>query len=300
MSALNVVAPMAGGVAGSRAGTGARRAVRSAVRCNAMAEAPEQQAASTQDGEEVPKSAARKPRPLLQIDLVAGTAKLAERRTPTKIISATESLVKESEVKLRDNGNIRILQLTEDDCVDATNLTMDIFFTVRPQDFLRQKRLRAEQSERVYQGLLSGVNEDPLRLLIAAKVGDALVGIAEVSLPNGRRFGAERLQPPAPADMPYLSDVAVAPTQRGRGVGRELVKAAEAAMKELGYNKMYLHTKVDNEGAQKLFGNVGYVEPSDAKANLTAAQIAQRSSKGSIFAKLGFVETGHLLLARDL
>ena len=58
------------------------------------------------------------------------------------------------------------------------------------------------------------------------------------------RLGAERLQPPAPADQPYLSDVAVAPTQRGRGIAKELLLAAEKAMKELGYSTMYLHTKV--------------------------------------------------------
>jgi ribosomal protein S18 acetylase RimI-like enzyme len=33
-----------------------------------------------------------------------------------------------------------------------------------------------------------------------------------------------------------------------------------------GHNKMYLHTKVDNEGAQALFEKAGYAEPTEAGA----------------------------------
>lgn len=68
------------------------------------------------------------------------------------------------------------------------------------------------------------------RLLIAAKVGGKVVGVAEVSLPGGQRFGAEKLEPKAPGDFPYISDVAVAPNQGKRGIGRALVRACEAAV----------------------------------------------------------------------
>ena len=67
-----------------------------------------------------------------------------------------------------------------------------------------------------------------------------------------------------------------------------------------GYSKMYLHTKVDNEGAQALFTRGGYEEPADAKAGLTQMQIAQRGTKGGPLAALGLVEVGHLLLAKEL
>jgi ribosomal protein S18 acetylase RimI-like enzyme len=56
------------------------------------------------------------------------------------------------------------------------------------------------------------------------------VGVAEVSLPGGQRFGAEKLEPKAPGDFPYISDVAVAPNQGKRGIGRALVRACEAAV----------------------------------------------------------------------
>ena len=83
--------------------------------------------------------------------------------------------------------------------MDATNLVMDLFFKVRPQDFLARKRLAKAQSDRVYAGLLDGVQNATDRVLIAAKVGSNLVGIAEVSLPNGDRFGAESYRPKAPS-----------------------------------------------------------------------------------------------------
>ena len=147
-------------------------------------------------------------------------------------------------------GNVVIAAMTQEDCVDATKLIMALFFKVRPQDFLAKERLQKEQSERVYEGLVNGVTEGEFifihiwairltscfvygakdRLLIAAKVGGKVVGVAEVSLPGGQRFGAEKLEPKAPGDFPYISDVAVAPNQGKRGIGRALVRACEAAV----------------------------------------------------------------------
>jgi len=206
--------------------------------------------------------------------------------------------------------------MTEDDCVDATKLVMELFFVARPQDFLAQERLQkagprtpaafllnltvcsycssvpvhiaasssvavfslvspltlslkplavaplntsedalklqwdhasnwkelprysfpdcslvayhspwqTEQAERVYGGLVDGVTQSEDRLLLAAKISGRLVGVAEVSLPGGTRFGAEKLQPKAPDDFPYISDVAVSPAQRGRGIGKSLLR----------------------------------------------------------------------------
>ena len=104
------------------------------------------------------------------------------------------SAVRRREVKLKDNGNVTIDAMTEDDCVDATKLIMDLFFKVRPQDILAKDRLKAEQAERVYAGLVEGVVESEDRLLLVAKVAGKLVGVAEVSLPGGSRFGAEKLR----------------------------------------------------------------------------------------------------------
>ncbi len=240
--------------------------------------------------------------PLLVVDMEKGTVKLAKnrRRDKAKLQGALTLAVKRSEVKLADMGSAKIGPLEEDDCMDATNLVMDLFFKVRPQDFLARKRLAKAQSDRVYAGLLDGVQNATDRVLIAAKVGSNLVGIAEVSLPNGKRFGAENYRPKAPADKPYLSDVAVATTQRGRGIGKALVLAAEETMREMGETTMYTHTKVDNKGAQKLFEKCGYAEPEWAKKGLTQAQIAQRSTEWNPFAAVGLVEVGHFMLEKPL
>ena len=208
--------------------------------------------------------------------------------------------VRPRDVKLKDNGNVSIAAMTEEDCVDGTKLIMELFFKVRPQDFLAKDRLKAEQAERVYGGLVQGVVESEDRLLLAAKVGGKLVGVAEVSLPGGARFGAEKFEPKAPGDAPYVSDVAVAPNQRGRGIGKALLRACEAAVVAKGCGAMYLHTKVDNDGAQALFARGGYEEPADAKAALTQMQIAQRGTKGGPLASLGLVEVGHILLKKEL
>ena len=95
---------------------------------------------------------------------------------------------------MKNGGNVVIGLLEEQDVDDATNLIMDLFFKVRPRDILAKNRLRAEQASRVRMGLVDGVKKSDDRILLSAKVGTVLVGIAEISLPNGDRFGAEKLK----------------------------------------------------------------------------------------------------------
>jgi len=283
----------------------ARGARRWTTRTRAEDAAGTVDASSASAGDETDAGEAWRPsdgaKPALIVNLSAGTVRLAPtRRQKSAATAAREQAVKRVSVELKNNGNVSIGMLEEEDVDDATNLVMDLFFKVRPQDILAKNRLRFEQAQRVRAGLSEGVKASDDRLLIAAKVGNVLVGIAEVSLPNGQRFGADRLQPRAPNDKPYLSDVCVSPTQRGRGIGKALVVAAERAMVSMGESIMYTHTKVDNEAAQILFEKCGYEEPPEVKATLTSAQIAQRSSKNNPFAKLGLVDVGHILLAKPL
>jgi ribosomal protein S18 acetylase RimI-like enzyme len=255
---------------------------------------------ATQGASEGRKGVLDGPKPSLIVDLTAGTARIAPPRRVRGAPSPKDEAVKRVTVEMKDAGNVSIGCLEEEDVDDATNLVMDLFFKVRPQDFLAKNRLKFEQAQRVRAGLMEGVKNAEDRILLAAKVGNVLVGISEVSLPNGKRYGAEKLQPRAPKDKAYLSDVAVSPTQRGRGIGKQLVLAAERAMANMGETAIYTHTKVDNEGAQILFERCGYEEPPEVKASLTQAQIAQRSSKNNPFAKLGLVEVGHILLAKNI
>ena len=145
------------------------------------------------------------PRPMLMVDLAAGTVKFAPtKRQKSQATAKKDQAVKRVSVEMKTKGNVVIGVLEEEDVDDATNLVMDLFFKVRPQDILAKNRLRGEQAKRVRMGLLDGVKTAEDRILISAKVGNVLVGISEVSLPNGNRYGADKLQPRAPRDKAYL------------------------------------------------------------------------------------------------
>jgi len=55
-----------------------------------------------------------------------------------------------------------------------------------------------------------------------------------------------------------LHDLAVAPGHRGRGVGRRLLEAVEAAARAAGCCKVTLEVRDDNAGAQALYRALGY------------------------------------------
>ena len=187
------------------------------------------------------------------------------------------ALVPERQIKLRDNGNVVIAAMTEEDCVDATKLIMALFFKVRPQDFLAKDRLQKEQSERVYQGLVDGVANGKDRLLIAAKVGGKVVGVAEVSLPGGKRFGAEKIEPKAPRIGLHL-DVAVAPNQGKRGTGANWCERARRRWRGTSQD-VHAHQGGQRGGAGAVRTR-GYVEPAEVKASLTQMQIASGDQGG--------------------
>ena len=129
-------------------------------------------------------------------------------------------------------------------------------------------------------GLVDGRKKSDDRILLSAKVGTVLVGIAEISLPNGDRF-ATRVQLKTPKDKAYLSDVAVSPTQRGRGIGKELVNAAERAMANMGDDHVHAHQGGQRGRADSL-RKVRIRGTAEVKAKLTQAQIAQRRARTAL------------------
>ncbi len=56
-----------------------------------------------------------------------------------------------------------------------------------------------------------------------------------------------------------LNDLFVVPSQRRRGVARQLLEAAEAQARELGAVSLSLSTAVDNHAAQRLYASAGWV-----------------------------------------
>ncbi len=57
---------------------------------------------------------------------------------------------------------------------------------------------------------------------------------------------------------PYLQDLYVTPQRRSRGVGTQLLAAAEAHLRAAGYARLGLSVAADNAPARKLYARLGY------------------------------------------
>eukprot|EP00592_Proboscia_alata_P019116 CAMPEP_0194415644 /NCGR_PEP_ID=MMETSP0176-20130528/14443_1 /TAXON_ID=216777 /ORGANISM="Proboscia alata, Strain PI-D3" /LENGTH=290 /DNA_ID=CAMNT_0039220415 /DNA_START=251 /DNA_END=1123 /DNA_ORIENTATION=- len=59
--------------------------------------------------------------------------------------------------------------------------------------------------------------------------------------------------------QPYLSNLCVAPSARGKGLGRALVRCVECLSRDTwGYSKIYLHVDLENTSALNLYKSEGY------------------------------------------
>lgn len=56
----------------------------------------------------------------------------------------------------------------------------------------------------------------------------------------------------------HVADIIVAPTARGRGIGKLLMKKAEEWTKESGYSLLTLNVFNDNDKARKLYSSLGF------------------------------------------
>jgi len=59
-------------------------------------------------------------------------------------------------------------------------------------------------------------------------------------------------------DQSEIITIAVAPKQRGQGVGRKLLDSAHASLKDKGVEVIFLEVAIDNEAAQHLYKTLGY------------------------------------------
>jgi ribosomal protein S18 acetylase RimI-like enzyme len=60
--------------------------------------------------------------------------------------------------------------------------------------------------------------------------------------------------------VPYISNLAVAPSCRRQGVGRELLLACEPIVQRWHHKELYLHVKGENRAARGLYASIGYQE----------------------------------------
>lgn len=106
---------------------------------------------------------------------------------------------------------------------------------VRPRDFLARRI------------------EGPDSAILVARDGGAIVGVVELVLkPPIEREGL------VPRRLALLDNVVVRATDRGRGIGTQLVTHAEAWARERGAEAMELHVWSFNEPARRLYERLGY------------------------------------------
>lgn len=119
-------------------------------------------------------------------------------------------------------------------------------------DFDPQRFIAAERgAEHGYRSFLKSQLKDPNVIVLVAEQDGAVIGYAYAGI-EGWDYMALR----GPAGM--LHDIVVDPGQRGQGVGRMLLDAALAALKERGAPRVVLSTAAQNEAAQRLFAEAGF------------------------------------------
>lgn len=100
--------------------------------------------------------------------------------------------------------------------------------------------------------------------MVAVSKGDTplVLGSAECSFHEfyGTQLGRRRKQ----HSILYVTEVAVSPSARRRGIGTKLLKAIDAVAKKRSIETLYLHVDVSNSGAIRLYKKAGYKRVANA------------------------------------
>lgn len=110
------------------------------------------------------------------------------------------------------------------------------------QEDLRQ-RLRSMSPQSV---LLVALLAEPPR------AAEKVVGTIEITLQATGPFQ------PRDRTVPYLSNLAVHPLYRRRGVAHQLLRASEETVRDRGFRAIHLHVMEDNHSARQLYSAAGY------------------------------------------
>ncbi|HEX8694410.1 MAG TPA: GNAT family N-acetyltransferase [Longimicrobium sp.] len=109
----------------------------------------------------------------------------------------------------------------------------------------------APQTEQAYAAFLGRQLGEPDAVVLVAARGGEVLGYTYAGV-EGNDYMALR----GPAGV--LHDIVVDPAQRGQGVGRMLLDATLAALRERGAPRCVLATAERNESAQRLFARAGF------------------------------------------
>jgi len=94
---------------------------------------------------------------------------------------------------------------------------------------------------------------------------DIILGTAECSFHEfeGTSLGRQR----KPDSILYITEVAVSPSARRKGIGQKIMESLDELAKIRGVETLYLHVDVNNLGALSLYARAGYsiASPSDPR-----------------------------------
>ncbi len=126
------------------------------------------------------------------------------------------------------------------------------------QDFERRIDPRIPPGEQVadaYLDLMFGRCLEFNGCVLVAAVDSVVVGFVTIWT---------RYRSPEPDDDPqehgFISDLVVSETHRGGGIGRSLLRAAEARAREAGARSLRLSVKAGNTAARALYSTEGFAE----------------------------------------
>ncbi|MCU4925186.1 GNAT family N-acetyltransferase [Halobacteria archaeon AArc-dxtr1] len=94
--------------------------------------------------------------------------------------------------------------------------------------------------------------------LLVARLDDEIVGFASLTVEQGTLELAEK--------RGILSNLYVLPKARNQGIGTQLLRAAEDALRDRGVDVLTLEAMAANEGARRFYRREGY-EPRRVKMN---------------------------------
>jgi len=138
-------------------------------------------------------------------------------------------------------------------------------------DFLQRQRYEREYEEQLSERLTRLVGGGVKHAMILAEdEGGAIAAFVEVGLlpspvPISGIAGGEEASRP---DVPFLGNVAVAESERRRGVGTKLVRVAEKVAQKWSETAIFVAVDADNAAALGLYTKLGFVKVLDERDNI--------------------------------
>mmetsp|Transcript_23341 Transcript_23341/g.57436 ORF Transcript_23341/g.57436 Transcript_23341/m.57436 type:complete len:568 (-) Transcript_23341:2040-3743(-) len=162
---------------------------------------------------------------------------------------------KNSRWKASDRVSVRVA--TQGDDLDIANLRLSVFSNFSPD--MRQSfcsRSCHVLAMRRNQGATCIVATVPRYGSIMSNEKGIVLGTAECSIHEffGTRLGSRRKQ----NSILYITEVAVSPTARRKGIGAKMMQSIDELAKIRGVETLYLHVEVTNTQALNLYEKAGF------------------------------------------